>query len=616
LDVSSLERVAHSILHLQHQVTQSSSHQQLAENTSTSNIPSMHHAPANTEYAAATMALHGRIQTLQAQTVQTLLYKYESLLKDLNQEAVNQEEVPQDTEPQNELLQQLAPTLRALVLLSQTDQVEHTFARLAVMPLLKKLLNMGRLDQGGLRGSCQGLPGVLKEFVQNVHQTYGSAIVLAYQQLQLDLVTGGVWVPLATTFLTDKSLQMALFSPGLADTLQHNYKTMDDFLHSLPKQFLENDAQVERGLYQHQKTKEFYKHWNLPIYYQLRFGDACTELNAAVDQTMRDGWTSEEDVLVFQTLQTLLQRFWQSHIYLQPLCHRFLRGALQLLERVIAFVRLGLEGQIEFGGQEDEEDKGEADESDFPRVFSTTAPGSSSVLDSPAKLKPVRRDPYKWCDRLEDVALVAWELTLLENWLKEDYIPSVQSVVNDEELQPLVQQVLEEAVQPIPSLVESAWNEVIVKLLVQKCSSPLAAVKGVAATYRMTNRPPPTQASPYVGTILRPLMQFTTDFKHQIPLSVTSRWKLECISQVSQRYAVSVQELLTTVQRTEVALQSRRRRVTSDGMSDGDKVKLQLYLDYQGFCNAITEVGVDPDAVEGVSKLEALTKQQQQDNEN
>jgi hypothetical protein len=42
-------------------------------------------------------------------------------------------------------------------------------------------------------------------------------------------------------------------------------------------------------------------------------------------------------------------------------------------------------------------------------------------------------------------------------------------------------------------------------------------------------------------------------------------------------------------------------------MSDGEKVKLQLYLDYMEFSRNVKEVGVNVASVEGVSKLKDLT---------
>jgi hypothetical protein len=178
------------------------------------------------------------------------------------------------------------------------------------------------------------------------------------------------------------------------------------------------------------------------------------------------------------------------------------------------------------------------------------------------------------------------------------------------EIQSIVSAVLKDTADQIHPLIDKAWNEIIVQILTKKCSAPLAAVKGVAATYRMTNRPPPTQASPFVATILRPLKEFSQQFANRTPERVGLRWKQQVVVTVTDRYAVAVEELITTVQRTEVALSSRRaRKTTSGGMSDGDKVKLQLFLDYQLYQQTVQEVGIDPSTVIGISKLRDLTSE-------
>ena len=42
-------------------------------------------------------------------------------------------------------------------------------------------------------------------------------------------------------------------------------------------------------LYGHASTVEFFKKWNLPIYYQLRFGEACTRLDRALHLVQEKG---------------------------------------------------------------------------------------------------------------------------------------------------------------------------------------------------------------------------------------------------------------------------------------------------------------------------------------
>jgi hypothetical protein len=248
--------------------------------------------------------------------------------------------------------------------------------------------------------------------------------------------------------------------------------------------------------------------------------------------------------------------------------------------------------------------------------FGLEKDAESSAIRNGNSLAYPTRQTYCWGDSAQDVAAVAWELAILENSLAHDYMSTVCDALGSSdtteseraELRSLVSEVLKEASSQIQPLVDRAWNEVIVKILTDKCSGPLAAVKGVAATYRMTNRPPPTQASPFVATVLRPLKEFCNEFSNRTPDHIGGKWKTLIVASVTERYSAAVEELITTVQRTEVALQSRRaRRATSGGMSDGDKVKLQLYLDFQDYSRHLQELGVDLSSVEAIGKLQILT---------
>ena len=513
---------------------------------------------------------------------------------------------------------------------------------------------MGRLDQGGSRGECAGLSSLLQDIVESIANTFGPVLRLSESifDREVDFVTAGVWVPIATALMADAGIKMAIFSPGIASILQQNYLALDSFLSELATRLLTNDSATKRRagdslahlyyspeitsdaialaqarVYSHAKTAEFTKKWNLPIYYQLRFGDCCTRLNTAVDRTQKEGWISNvfagtEDELeqlrseygldlpLFVEVYLVLSSFWKADVFLRPLTHRFLRGAVQIVGRFASFVDDGLEGKIKFGVERkppvnDENGLSEAHAEDV----------LAGRLD---KSTVITRDPYVWGEVLEDVAAVAWELTVLESKLTHAYtdaalavaIGSNFSTTEKEEMSGLVRVVLEDAASKVTPIVQKAWNEVVVNLLVSKCSGPLGAVKGVAATYRMTNRPPPTQPSPFVPTILRPLVKFIDEFRHRIPPVVGIRWKIAIVNTVAERYSVAVEELIATIQRTEVALQSRRaRRTVAGGMSDGEKAKLQLYLDFKEFVKSVQLVGVDPATVEGVIKLEKLTQE-------
>jgi conserved oligomeric Golgi complex subunit 2 len=520
-------------------------------------------------------------------------------------------------------------------------------------------MSMGRLDEGGPRGECAGLKSLLEEIISNVAGTFGLVLQLSEvmfdigPKVQIDLITDGVWVPIATALMADAGIKMAIFSPGIASILQSNYVTLNDFLSHLAQRLLISCTMTKKlpqvdlepteklyfspkissskmkhaqeRIYGHPKTADFSQRWNLPIYYQLRFGDCCTRVNKAIELTRRTGWTTDVftrdaeianslrsgvgfELSFFLELYDTLLSLWRPDVILRPLTHRFLRGAVQLVGRSVAFIRDGMDGKLEFGGDE------ASPENTINQNGGMASETNGSSLPLPS------RSTYSWGHSAPDVASVAWELAILESTLSHDYVSTICNATTpvedgepeNSEIQALVAEALTEASSQFRPLVERAWNEIIVKLLTEKCSGPLAAVKGVVATYRMTNRPPPTQASPYVGTILRPLKEFSRDFSLRTADYIGSEWKITILNSVTDRYSLAVEELITTVQRTEVALQNRRaRRATSGGISDGDKVKLQLYLDFQAFCRDVQELGIDLSSIGSIAKLRALTEKAQ-----
>ena len=545
---------------------------------------------------------------------------------------------------ESDLLIMLGHCMRGMAILGRGVAVESIFARVAIMPLIRSKVSMGRLDEGGSRGECAGLMSLLDEMVIAIEQSYGSILCLAEDMfyvgtedgstaMDVDLLTSGVWVPIATALMADTAIKMAIFSPGIASILQANYMALDTFLAELAERLLsDNDAssQISSGseldgmpqkqslskervslaqdrVYSHPKTAEFSKRWNLPIYYQLRFGESCARLNKAIEQIKKEGWIAQvfsgsEDraeelkraigfeLTLFLELYDIMSDLWRPDVILTPLTNRFLRGAVQLVGRTVSFIDESMEGKIMFG-EEPQRQTGENEED-----------------------APPTRALYSWGESEDDVAAVAWELAILDSAIRENYATTVgetlQSGVGGEasELKSLVSDLLREASDQIRPIVEKAWNQVIVKLLTAKCVGPLSAVKGVAVMYRMTNRPPPTQPSSFVGTIFRPLKEFSQSFTNRTPSNVGQRWKQQIVATVSDKYAIAMKELLTTVQRTEEALKNRKaRRVAAGGMSDGDKLKLQLYLDYKFFAQSVREVGVGPESVLGVSRLKEMT---------
>ncbi len=393
-------------------------------------------------------------------------------------------------------------------------------------------------------------------------------------------------------------------------------------LYFKPEITLDKISSVQSRIYKHSITSDFAKKWNLPIYYQLRFGEACARLDKAIDRVQSEGWganvfvgssdrvkslreTYGFEIPLFLELYDVMNWLWKDDVFLRPLTHRFLRGSMQLLGRVNSFVDDGLNGKIKFGAVE---------------MLNENLNSNETIKSS------LQFNSYFWKDRIDDVAALSWDMTILETCIKHDYVNKVAKSVmptNDsslrnitqspdshsDEIKSLIEGALVEVTEGIFPFINKCWDDIIVNILIKECSEPLAAVKGVAATYRMTNRPPPTQASPFVATILRPLKEFESRFSNRIPHQVGFEWKRKVVASVAEKYCAAVSELTETVQRTEEALKNRKaRRTAAGGMSDGEKVKLQLLLDQREFSSNVAEIGISMESVKHVQTLITLTK--------
>jgi hypothetical protein len=632
---------------------------------------------------------------------------------------VAKDSVQVDKYDRNVELLVLGHVLRSFVFMNRGSDAEAIFARVAVMPIVRKYVSIGKLDEGGSRGECAGLELLLQQIIKEVCGIWGDVLrmaesMFAWDQVldhtsdddscrdssndvleqetngmvDIDLITAGVWVPIVTALLTDPVMKVAIFSPGIASIFQRNYLVLDTFLSELAKNLLtlnhqDNDVDaatasrdhdvnrfmdgsgaavgmedddkaaithlyyqpkidtqtiqnVQSRLYANPMTLDYSKRWNLPIYYQLRFGEVCSRLEKAIKGVEMHGWhakvfTGSESTMsslqdmyglelpFFVELFDSLDWLWSPDVFLKPLTHRFLRGALQLIGRVVAFVKEGARGEVKFGITEEEmnEEENERDDKtlDDRRNYSDSVPNTPTSADVDKS--------YLWCERLQDVAAVSWDISILGKYAVTDYIRTIEEVVcsssnnsdfdvikTSYEVSELVSEVMTDASKDISPLVNEMWNDIVVTLLTKQCTAPLAAVKGVAATYRMTNRPPPTQASPFVHTILRPLSEFEISISKRVPTQVGLQWKKHIVDTVSEEYSSAVSELMDTVQKTEEALKNRKvRRAVAGGMSDGEKVRLQLYLDQEAFSKFAEEVGVDPTFVLGIQSLISLTKE-------
>ena len=153
----------------------------------------------------------------------------------------------------------------------------------------------------------------------------------------------------------------------------------------------------------------------------------------------------------------------------------------------------------------------------------------------------------------------------------------------------------------------------LVAAVVERCLEALKQLKGITATFRMTNKPLPSRHSHFVPGILAPLRAFV-DSDRAKALTPASRRELalSVSDGVSARYGEMAAELVTTVKKTEASLNRLKDRKAGKAgagggaagaggkdagagkVSDTDKICKQLHLDVCEYGAQLAKLGVVP----------------------
>ncbi|CAN0116944.1 unnamed protein product [Scytosiphon promiscuus] len=532
--------------------------------------------------------------------------------------------------------QALLSCLRPFSALGSGIEAEKQFARAVMQPFLEARFTPGIVD-GGERGSSKGLGPLLNELLAYVKEVAGDAIVAgedmfaspldvdespreeagkgadkamdATAPLPVDLVCNGVWRPMQQVLMTRLS---SIFATGMVASQHANYLLCMGFLEGLAA--VGGDAKrsrIRQRLLGQPSVAEFKARWNLPIYFQLRSREISSRLEASLQAAARarsgsshsssgigDGsggggseWgaAAEEDdeeeaaaaagaldgptfeLRVFRQCWRCLLLCWNDEVFLPSLSHRFLRLSLQGIGRIGAWA------------------------------------GSKEVL----ALHP------------DDIVPVAADLDKLLAALKSDFVGVVAARISapaagephrggrgalaHEDAHELVGEAVLEAAGNWGGLVQALWEKATSQVAAQ-CTTILQAVKGITATYRMTNKPAPQRPSPFVPNVLRALREFDARWGASASSNNSDGgvgggggWKDRVVLSVCTRYLELVSELLLTVRQMENTL--NKRRVTArrgsragagdQGPSDKDKIMMQLRLDVSEFGREASRLGVD-----------------------
>lgn len=451
-------------------------------------------------------------------------------------------------EQEDEILQQC---LRTYALIEKIEDAELLFREVVVAPYVAAAINRSAVQPESLEKMYDGILEFVDEHCVAVAEA--GAGVGAF-----DFMANAVWPEIATAL---KQLPF-IFSCSIAEDFRKNYGITQKFVDAFELKCA-TLASVKR-LRAHPSFVSFRKRWSLPVYFQLRFQEIAggfeTALavplhgaaSAAVPPAAAVGDGAEQHAAwrlgQAKSACTLIRYVWSDSVYIGGMAHRFWKFTLQLLARYGTWLQ-GL------------------------KILPSQAGGGVAPLIHAAL----------------DCELL---LLKLDGVFDECVVPRVSALDVAHGLKAVMAE-SKDAIAAALAVLRTSVAEGLGALCTGKLT---AAVQAVPRQYRHTKRKPPTAASAYVEGIFGPLQTFADSNTPSFGAAVVEEWMHSAVANAAAKFEAAVSGVLAQQQKVDVQLGKVKRmrggaKADAGGMSDYEKIRLQLHFDVTYFATKASTFG-------------------------
>ncbi|XP_016051511.1 PREDICTED: conserved oligomeric Golgi complex subunit 2 isoform X2 [Miniopterus natalensis] len=397
----------------------------------------------------------------------------------------------------------------------------------------------------------------------------------------------------------------SLFNPGDPDAFHEKYTISMDFVRTFERQ-CGSQASVKR-LRAHPAYHSFNNKWNLPVYFQIRFREIAGSLEAALTDVLEDAPAgSSYCLLASHRTWSSLQRCWSEQMFLPSLAHRLWRLSLQVLARYSVFVNELLLRPISNESAKDVKKPLVTGSKDS----SITQGNSEDPGSGPSETKATASITST------QLVYVVADLDRLQEQLPEllETVKPKLEMIGFKNFSS-ISAALEDSQLSLAACVP-ALSARIVQDLSESCFSYLKSALEVPRLYRRTNKEVPTTASSYVDSALKPLYQLQSGHKDKLKHARIQQWLEGALSESTHKYYETVSDVLYSVKKMEESLKrlKQARKTTpanpggssTGGMSDDDKIRLQLALDVEYLGEQIQKLGLQTKDIKSFPTLAEL----------
>lgn len=368
-----------------------------------------------------------------------------------------------------------------------------------------------------------------------------------------------------------------MFVPTSPDAFHEAYTETTNFLQRMEAETLSSSALVSK-FRSSQAYTELLRRWQTLLYWQIRYNEIALQFDDVLDTPLPDmikTLSKNAQGLLLpasQQLMVCLRVCWSDKVHLHVLSGRIWRLSLLLVARYREWVRSLVENLSMADAKENE-------------MVATLLDAGAYLLNDASVLPAKLEIAFRQYIAPKLPKAVQQEPRMLLESLKEQSVLLLES-----DLKPLKEHMLQQ--------------------LAQDCSVILRSVKDIPGQYRRTNREPPKLPSSFLAACFKPLEQFREQHESLLQEAYSLDWSSEVVEAVAQSYYKLLDEMLTTVQKTEDSLKRLRkakrptissstaltptsavRSDLNDSITDEDKIRMQCYIDVKEFLNLALKFG-------------------------
>lgn len=529
-------------------------------------------------------------------------------------------------------------TVRALSVIRRADVLEAVLEQIVVSPIVRSCLSQGRVD-GDLNNSGPFI-GLNEAFIDLLAQLQHFlreplCILEELPDSFESILLNGVWRPIAS-HLRDKYPTM--FNLAIPDKFAYCYCVYENFKYCLAgiagSQF---HSKLLLRLHNSDAVQTIDKLWRIDLYYHLRQQEIYQRVDIVCNHCYQHGINTSVPILgddscniefqlpVLKFYSNELLRCVNGRVMLRPVRGRMVVIVLQLLTRLEAHVCVCADvnpvtsqlnkSNLLSAVQQTIMNPDNSISSNQPTNLSTPAKkvseSSSQTVTPSTGAKHTSTFVVSTVNSVDELVLLAADLLAFKDWLRDCLSQSLaKAIMSDNKIADLamenvhtqLQSSILHHVNALTTVCHGVWVRAV-SIVGMESKRNLGGVKVITGKYRMTNKPPPDSASAYVETVLQPLKLFmsNSNLNRLLDIGVVdldlSNWKGQFLDDITSYYLQQVQLLMETVKQMDSALQRRNKtRSTSNmtnlgmGMSDSDKISLQVYLDVIAYGKEVREV--------------------------